>query len=228
MFLIVSLVGIAALFVLLESYFLAVIQTLVYAGAVVVLFLFILGTSIGTVYAASVQSGGAGLFYSPTLIVQSQIGWLIIYPYGVFFGAVIALSYGIFRLGMGHLLSTMCAFAFMVSSFHLSFLIPSILRDYAKAPFILAVILIIGLMIKEPLEKARLLTLSAACGIVIGLGIGFRQDLIICILPFIVVLFLFLPGPLLTNTKIKFAALMIFIMVFLSFGSPMRRQSSVV
>ncbi len=42
MFLIVTLVGIAALFVLLESYFLAVIQTLVYAGAVVVLFLFII------------------------------------------------------------------------------------------------------------------------------------------------------------------------------------------
>ncbi len=42
MFLIVSFVGIAALFVMLESYFLAVIQVLVYAGAVVVLFLFII------------------------------------------------------------------------------------------------------------------------------------------------------------------------------------------
>ncbi len=42
MFLIVAFVGIAALFVMLESYFLAVIQTLVYAGAVVVLFLFII------------------------------------------------------------------------------------------------------------------------------------------------------------------------------------------
>lgn len=42
MFLIVSFLGMAALFVLLESYFLAVIQVLVYAGAVVVLFLFII------------------------------------------------------------------------------------------------------------------------------------------------------------------------------------------
>jgi NADH-quinone oxidoreductase subunit J len=41
MFLIVSFLGMAALFVLLESYFLAVLQVLVYAGAVVVLFLFI-------------------------------------------------------------------------------------------------------------------------------------------------------------------------------------------
>jgi len=39
---IVSLVGIAALMVLLETYFLAALQVLVYAGAIVVLFLFII------------------------------------------------------------------------------------------------------------------------------------------------------------------------------------------
>ncbi len=38
----VSFVGLAALFVLLETYFLAVLQVMVYAGAIVVLFLFII------------------------------------------------------------------------------------------------------------------------------------------------------------------------------------------
>jgi len=42
MALIVSLVGVASLFVLLSAYFLAVVQVLVYAGAVVVLFLFVI------------------------------------------------------------------------------------------------------------------------------------------------------------------------------------------
>jgi len=42
MFMILSLVGMAALFLLLEAYFLAIIQILVYAGAVMVLFLFII------------------------------------------------------------------------------------------------------------------------------------------------------------------------------------------
>lgn len=42
MCMIVSFVGTAALFVLLEAYFLAVLQILVYAGAVMVLFLFII------------------------------------------------------------------------------------------------------------------------------------------------------------------------------------------
>jgi NADH-quinone oxidoreductase subunit J len=42
MCMIISFVGTAALFVLLEAYFLAVLQVLVYAGAVMVLFLFII------------------------------------------------------------------------------------------------------------------------------------------------------------------------------------------
>jgi len=42
MCLIVTFIGMAGLFVLLEAYFIAVIQVLVYAGAVVVLFLFII------------------------------------------------------------------------------------------------------------------------------------------------------------------------------------------
>lgn len=42
MFLLLTFVGMASLFVLLEAYFLAALQVLVYAGAVVVLFLFII------------------------------------------------------------------------------------------------------------------------------------------------------------------------------------------
>ena len=42
MFMILSLVGVASLFVLLEAFFLAVLQVLVYAGAIMVLFLFII------------------------------------------------------------------------------------------------------------------------------------------------------------------------------------------
>ena len=40
--LVVSFLGLAALFVLLDAYFIAIIQVLVYAGAVMVLFLFII------------------------------------------------------------------------------------------------------------------------------------------------------------------------------------------
>ena len=42
MYMIISLISVAALFVLLEAFFLAILQVLVYAGAVMVLFLFII------------------------------------------------------------------------------------------------------------------------------------------------------------------------------------------
>ena len=42
MCMIAAFVGTAALFILLEAYFLAILQVLVYAGAVMVLFLFII------------------------------------------------------------------------------------------------------------------------------------------------------------------------------------------
>ena len=42
MFLVITMIGMSGLFVLLQAYFLAAIQLLVYAGAVMVLFLFVI------------------------------------------------------------------------------------------------------------------------------------------------------------------------------------------
>jgi len=86
MFMIISLVGVAALFVLLEAFFLAVLQILVYAGAVMVLFLFIImlldvGPEGGKASKIKLISGLAGAFSISLLVVvflmmvQSS-GWL--------------------------------------------------------------------------------------------------------------------------------------------------------
>jgi NADH-quinone oxidoreductase subunit J len=86
MFMIISLVGVAALFVLLEAFFLAVLQILVYAGAVMVLFLFIImlldvGPDGGKSSKMKLISGLAGAFVISLLIVSFLIivqssGWL--------------------------------------------------------------------------------------------------------------------------------------------------------
>lgn len=86
-FMIVSFLGMASLFVLLEAYFLAVIQVLVYAGAVIVLFLFIIMlldvkggdrqkfrpvTEVATLAAAALLFTGVGvLFQAPSLQVAA-------------------------------------------------------------------------------------------------------------------------------------------------------------
>lgn len=86
MFMIISLVGVASLFVLLEAFFLAVLQILVYAGAVMVLFLFIImlvdvGPNAGKSSKMKLISGLAGAFVISLLIVSFLIivqssGWI--------------------------------------------------------------------------------------------------------------------------------------------------------
>ena len=80
LFMIVSLVGVAALFVLLEAFFLAILQVLVYAGAVMVLFLFIImlldvGPQGGKASRVKVFSAIVGLILVGSLIcLMFQIG----------------------------------------------------------------------------------------------------------------------------------------------------------
>ena len=67
---IVAFLGTAALFVLLEAYFLAVVQVVVYAGAVMVLFLFI-------IMLLDVEKEQGAEFKSKLTLAASGIGFLL-------------------------------------------------------------------------------------------------------------------------------------------------------
>ena len=74
MYMIISLISVAALFVLLEAFFLAILQVLVYAGAVMVLFLFIImlldvGPEGGKVSRVKMLSGLAGCLSVGILVI---------------------------------------------------------------------------------------------------------------------------------------------------------------
>jgi NADH-quinone oxidoreductase subunit J len=72
MCMIVAFLGTAALFVLLEAYFLAVLQVVVYAGAVMVLFLFI-------IMLLDVEKGEGGNEYKDKLtLAASAAGFLLV------------------------------------------------------------------------------------------------------------------------------------------------------
>jgi NADH-quinone oxidoreductase subunit J len=75
-FMIVSFLGMASLFVLLEAYFLAVIQVLVYAGAVIVLFLFI-------IMLLDVKGGDRQKFRPMTAVASMAAGALLFAGVGV-------------------------------------------------------------------------------------------------------------------------------------------------
>jgi len=79
MFLIVTLFSLAGLFVLLEAHFLAAVQVIVYAGAIMVLFLFVvmllnLGHAAGTEFRGSFARTLAGAF---GLGLAAFTAWLV-------------------------------------------------------------------------------------------------------------------------------------------------------
>ncbi len=121
------------------------------------------------------------------------ISWdSLILLHGILYGTMVVIIYGIFRLGMNRALAVTGAIVILLSPASLYYL-PN-LRDFAKAPFILMCVFLLGLIINSPLRKARLLGLALAYGAVVGVGVGFRADLLICIPPAVIVLTLFLPG----------------------------------
>jgi hypothetical protein len=126
---------------------------------------------------------------------------------GLLYGLSAAAVYGIFRLAVNRIFAVAGTLIMILSPLELRFL-PQ-LRDYAKTPFILTLILILGLLAVRPFGGRRLLALSAAYGAVLGVGFGFRNDLLVNVLPFVVTVVLFLPVPVLSRVQLKLAAILL-------------------
>ena len=77
------------------------------------------------------------------------------------------------------------------------------LRDYAKAPFALACLLILGVMVRQTLGARAALVLSVIYGTIVGIGYGFRSDLLIYLPPFFITLAAFVPGGVTRNLRRK-------------------------
>ena len=141
------------------------------------------------------------------------ISWSGMGPlFGLLFALSIALAYGIFRLALRWPFALMAAGALAISSMHLLNL-PH-LRDYAKTPFTLALVLVLGLLVTRPWRAKALLLLAALYGLVLGVGYGFRTDFLISVPILPIVVFCFLDGPLLGRLPLKAAATAIFLATF--------------
>lgn len=158
--------------------------------------------------------GSAGRYQDPWryLMTAVAVSWMVLGIswsglgplFGVLFGATTALVFILCRLVVRRSLAVACAGLLCVSPLQLANL-PN-LRDYAKAPFTLALIAILVALAVRPLRPRAILLASLAYGLILGVGYGFRTDLLIDIPPFIVVALLFLPGGVLNNLPLKAAA----------------------
>ena len=99
-------------------------------------------------------------------------------------GVIALLSYLLFRLGMGRILSLLGT-AFFVTSPVVLAQLPA-LRDLCKGPFFLATIFCLGYLLANRVRVRPLVLSALGMGFFLGLGMGFRQDSIICLPPLLI------------------------------------------
>ncbi len=97
------------------------------------------------------------------------------------FVAATAFLYGLFRLGMGRMLAALFSLAVMCSPPMLGMTVS--IRDFSKAPFILGALYLSALLAATPRSLRSLFGLAAALGLLLGFGLGFRQDAMIAVSP---------------------------------------------
>ena len=76
-------------------------------------------------------------------------------------------------------------------------------RDYSKAPFILGTLALMTFLIVRQRKFPVALSVAALVGIILGIGMGFRQDLLICIPLYVAQLLLFYPVAIRQSWKIR-------------------------
>ena len=92
--------------------------------------------------------------------------------------------YGLFRLIAAPLIAVAGTAGLMVSRWQLEALQFPI--EYAKAPWILATVFLCGLLIKRSLQNRPTSAVAAATGLVAGLGMGFKPD-VMAVIPLAVI-----------------------------------------
>ena len=101
--------------------------------------------------------------------------------YAILGGVVAVLVFGLMRLVLNPPLAAIATVATLTSPLHLTY-VPE-LRDYSKAPFMLALVLIMGTIVKRPASTTRLCWLMGIGGVVAGVGLGFRTDVLLLLVP---------------------------------------------
>src|SRR5207247_11409528 len=86
--------------------------------------------------------------------------------------------------------------------------------------FMLLLILVIARMAIPPLDRRRCLLFAAIFGAVLGIGLGFRNDLLIHVPPFAAVVLLLLPGSWRATLRLRAACFAVALVTFVASAWP--------
>jgi hypothetical protein len=158
--------------------------------------------------------GTTALVWRIAGISWQALDWLA----GLFGAVTLTALYGLFRLITPRLVAAVVATLVMLAPAHLE-QIP-MLRDYSKAPFVLSALLMLAWLVVRPRTTRATILLAVMFGAIVGVGYGFRSDLLV-MAPFgVVVALVFLPGDPRTHWKRNLATAAAVAVTFLIFGLP--------
>lgn len=149
----------------------------------------------------------------------SGISWTALDVLAAALGAFELLAlYGLFRLIGGRRVAAAAALLVLLAPINRFQLM--MLRDFSKAPFVLGALWILGWLILRPMSSRAVIGAAAAYGALVGVGYGFRSDLIVMV-PFgVATLLLFLPGAWRMHWRRNLAAAATAMVMFVVAGWP--------
>ena len=182
------------------------------------------GLGLGVVIQARAElhtaTKAAGLCYMVWLAWKvAGMSWLVLDWLAAVFGAVtLAALYGLFRLLAPAVVAAGFALLSMLAPAHLEQM--PMLRDYSKAPFVLVSVLTLAWLVSRPLTFRATIMMAALFGAVVGIGYGFRSDLIVMV-PFgAIIALLFLPGSFRLQWRRNLTAAAAIVVAFVVAGYP--------
>src|SRR5262249_38058047 len=98
------------------------------------------------------------------------------------------------------------------------------LRDYAKAPYLVITLLVLGYVVTRPLSRRALTSWCAAIGAWIGIGFGIRFDVGPYLAFFVVAMVIFRSGSLRAEWPVRLTAGAVACASFLVVASPILRS----
>lgn len=118
------------------------------------------------------------------------VSWSKIWPlFFLMFALSVTAVFAIFRLCMNVIFATIGALLIIYSPLHLYYITQ--LREYGPAPFALWSIWFLAVLVSKPLSQKSFFTIAACAGVVLGIGLGFRHDLMVYVPVFIITLLFF-------------------------------------
>lgn len=163
--------------------------------------------------------GSAGLLWR-----VAGISWPVLDNLAAVLGGITSVSvYGLFRLVSVSWLAAALALVFTITPRHLEHILH--LRDYSKGPFALSALLLLAILMVCRTSVAVTFALAAAFGAVVGLGYGFRTDLLVMVPLGVVCAGLLLPGSLRSHLRRNAAAAVILLASFAAAAAPVIARS---